>query len=222
MSYQIEGRLLEVCTCNVLCPCWVGEDPDGGTCDGTLAWHVDKGSVNGVDVAGRTIVMLCHIPGNILKGDWNVRVYVDEKSTDAQMEALLSVWTGKLGGPIADMAKLVGRVDSVEKVPIEFLVEGVKGTLKVGEVITAGLEPFKGATGKETALHDTIFTTIPGSAAFVGKASQYRAEAPGFKVNLQNHNAVSGKFQFANLEPSDVVAALKTIADPSSVPVGVK
>jgi hypothetical protein len=198
MSYRIEGRLLEVCTCNVLCPCWVGEDPDGGTCDGTLAWHVDKGSVDGVDVTGRTIVMLCHIPGNILKGNWNVRVYVDEKASDAQKDALLNVWTGKLGGPIADMAKLVSKVDSVEKVPIEFVVQGVKGTLKVGKSIEAELEPFKGATGKETALHDTIFTTIPGSAAYVGKASHYRAKAPGFDVNIVNHNAVSGTFQFSN------------------------
>jgi hypothetical protein len=217
MPYQIEGRLLEVCTCNVLCPCWVGEDPDGGTCDGTLAWHVDSGKVNGVDVAGRTIVMLCHIPGNILKGNWNVRVYVDDKASDAQLDALLSVWTGKLGGPIADMAKLVGRVDAVERVPIDFVVEGVKGTLKVGNAIGAALEPFKGATGKETSMHDTIFTTIPGSPAFVGKASEYHANAPGFKVNLKNHNAVSGKFQFANLAPIDVVAALKVATKASAL-----
>ena len=50
MAYEIEGRLLEVCTCNVLCPCWVGEDPDGGTCEGTMAWAVDKGSIEGTDV----------------------------------------------------------------------------------------------------------------------------------------------------------------------------
>jgi hypothetical protein len=222
MPYQIEGRLLEVCTCNVLCPCWVGEDPDGGTCDGTLAWHVDKGAVNGVDVAGRTIVMLCHIPGNILQGNWNVRVYVDEKATDAEMHALLDVWTGKLGGPIADMAKLVGRVDSVERAAIEFIVEGVKGTLKVGGAIEAALEPFKGSTGKETSLHDTVFTTIPGSPAFAGKASKYRAEAPGFKVNLKNHNAISGKFQFANLESVPAASAAKSAPKPKSELVGAK
>jgi hypothetical protein len=198
MPYKLEGRLLEVCTCNVLCPCWVGEDPDGGTCDGTLAWHIDKGSVNGVDVADRTIAILCHIPGNILKGNWNVRIYVDDKASAAQKDALVSVWTGKSGGPIADLAKLVGRVDSIEQAPITFEVHGVKGTLKVGKAIEAALEPFKGATGKETALHDTIFTTIPGSPAYVGKASHYRAQAPGFNVNLENHNAVSGKFQFAS------------------------
>ena len=52
MSYALEGRLLEVCTCKTLCPCWVGEDPDFGTCDGTLAWHFDQGNIDGVDVSG--------------------------------------------------------------------------------------------------------------------------------------------------------------------------
>jgi hypothetical protein len=198
MPYQLEGRLLEVCTCNVLCPCWVGEDPDGGTCDGTLAWRVDKGSVDGVDVSGRTIVILCHIPGNILKGNWNVRIYVDDQANSAQKDALVNVWTGKLGGPVGDLAKLVGKVDSIEQAPVTFQVQGVKGTLKVGAAIEASLEPFKGATGKETALHDSIFTTIPGSPAYVGKASKYRATAPGFDVAMENHNAVSGSFRFAS------------------------
>ena len=45
MAYQLEGRILEVCDCNVLCPCWIGEDPDNGTCDAVVAYHVDKGTV---------------------------------------------------------------------------------------------------------------------------------------------------------------------------------
>ena len=28
MGYRLEGDLLEVCDCKVLCPCWIGEDPD--------------------------------------------------------------------------------------------------------------------------------------------------------------------------------------------------
>lgn len=196
MSYKVEGRLLEVCTCNVLCPCWVGEDPDMGYCDGLLAWRVDKGAVNGTDVTGRTIVLLCHIPGNILKGNWTVRVYIDGEATAEQKDALINVWTGKLGGPIADVAKLVGEVTAVEQVPITFEVKGVDGTLKIGEVIEASLKPFQGATGKNTALYDTIFTTIPGSPAYVGKASHYKVNAPGFQIDLRDHNAVSGSFRF--------------------------
>ena len=54
-KYQLDGRLLEVCTCEVICPCWVGADPDGGTCDSALGWHIDTGTIQGVDVSGLTI-----------------------------------------------------------------------------------------------------------------------------------------------------------------------
>ncbi len=198
MAYQLEGELLEVCTCQVLCPCWVGEDPDGGICQGLLAWHIVKGTVNAVDVSGRTIVALAHIPGNILKGNWRIVVYLDDKTTPQQQEAILNVWTGKLGGPCADLAQLVGQVAGVERVPIVFDSQGVKGRLKVGDGIEAELAPFQGAQGHPTALHDTVFTTIPGSPAYVGKATTYKVNAPkyGFNIDLQNHNAIQGKFRF--------------------------
>jgi hypothetical protein len=198
MPYRIEGTLFEVCTCNILCPCWVGEDPDGGTCDGLLGWRVDRGTVNRVDVSGVTIAMVAHIPGNIMKGNWRAMVYVDEKATPQQEEALLNVFTGKLGGPIADMAKLIGEVVGVERVPITTSLEGGKGTIKIGRNIEADMEPFKGATGQSTTLHDTMFTTIPGSPAYAGKAPRYRARVPslGLNINLQGHNAVQGTFRF--------------------------
>jgi hypothetical protein len=90
MAYDIEGRLLEVCTCNVLCPCWVGEDPDGGTCDSTLAWRVDSGSIEGVDVAGLTLAASVHIPGNVLvPASWKAAIFVDERATPEPEQALL-------------------------------------------------------------------------------------------------------------------------------------
>jgi hypothetical protein len=197
-GYNVEGQLLEVCTCNILCPCWVGEDPDNGTCDGVLAWHYDKGTVNGVDVAGRTFVILTHIPGNILKGDWRIVAYIDDGASDEQRNALLDMWTGKLGGPVKDLAALVGEVLGVEQVPITFDVQAGQGRLKIGDAISAELSPYKGATGKETTLHDTVFTTIPGSPAYPGKAAHYTVNAPkyGFSVDLKGHNAVQGSFRF--------------------------
>lgn len=199
MAYQLEGSLLEVCTCNILCPCWVGEDPDGGTCDGLFAWHFDKGTINGTDVSGRTFGWIGHIPGNILEGNWRIVVFIDEDATDEQEQALLDVWTGRLGGPIADLAQLVGEVAAVERVPITFTVEGVKGAVKFGDAASATLEPYKGATGESTTLHDTVFTTIPGSPAYVGKAEHYKVdlEKYGFKIDLHDHNAVQGSFRFA-------------------------
>jgi hypothetical protein len=198
MAYQLEGSLLEVCTCKVICPCWVGEDPDGGQCDGIVAYHVDRGTVDGVDVSGHSFVLLAHIPGNVLKGNWRAAVYVDDKATPQQEEALISAFTGKLGGPLADLAQLVGEVVSVERAPIDFRVEKGKGTLKIGDGIEAELEPLQGATGF-TTLNDSIFSNIPGSPAYVSKAPKYRANVPqlGFNISLSGHNAVQGSFRFA-------------------------
>jgi hypothetical protein len=199
MAYSLEGRLLEVCNCNTLCPCWVGEDPDYGTCEGTLAWHFDKGRIDDIDVTGLTFAVLAHIPGNILKGEWKVVAYVDEHATKAQEEAILAVWTGKKGGPVADLAKLVGEVVAVERVPFTFEVEAGEGRLQIGSAVSADLSPFKGPDGSTTALTDSIFSTIPGSPAYVGKAANYKANVPalGIKLDLNGHNSVQGSFRFS-------------------------
>lgn len=198
MGYHLEGRLLEVCDCRVLCPCWIGEDPDNGTCDTIVAWRFDEGAIDGVDVSGTTIALIAHVPGNILQGNWKAAVYVSDNATEQQQEAILKVYTGQLGGPVADLVKLVGEVVSVERVPIAFDVREGKGTLRVGDTGYAELEPYRGATGGATTLSDTIFSTVPGAPVFVGKSARYRAHNPklGIDVELQGHNALQSVFKF--------------------------
>ncbi len=201
MGYEIEGRLLEVCTCNVLCPCWVGEDPDFKTCDTTIAWGIEKGTVDGVNVDGLTMAVSAHIPKNILiPKSWKAVVFVDERATKDQEDALLRLFTGQLGGGVADLAGLIGEVVAVERVPINFTVEGGKGRLKIGSLVEAEMAPFIGATGNPTTLADTVFSTIPGSPVYASKASQYTRDGSGHgipSVDLQGHNALQGHFRFA-------------------------
>jgi hypothetical protein len=198
MGYNLKGSLLEVCDCEVLCPCWIGEDPDNGKCQSALAYRFDKGTIDGIDVAGLTLAVACFIPGNVLAGNWRAAVYVDERATEAQLDALLSVYKGEKGGPIADLAKLIGEVVSVERAKILFDVTEGRGTLKIGDSIHAEMEPYRGPTGEPTKLVESIFSTIPGSPAYVAKASIYRSTQPalGIKVDLQNHNAIQGYFAF--------------------------
>jgi hypothetical protein len=198
IKYDLEGRLLEVCTCGVLCPCWVGADPDGGTCDAVTAYYIDRGTIQGVDVSGLTFAASVHIPGNILKGNWRALAYIDEQATQAQQDALLLVFTGQLGGPIADFAALISEVVGIERVPITFQVDKGRGTLLIGQTVQAQMAPLTGPTGETTTLHESIFSTIPGSPAYVGRAESYRSQIPalGHDVNLQNHNAIQGTFHF--------------------------
>ena len=199
MGYQLEGQLLEVCDCNVLCPCWIGEDPDNGTCDAIVAYHIERGEVSGTDVSGLTFAFLNHFEGNILDGNWKVLFAIDERATAEQQELLLDTWTGKLGGPIADLAGLIGEVVGVERVPIRFEVTEGKGSLLIGSIAEAEMEPFKGASGAVTTLNESIFTTIAGSPAWVSKASNYRRTTASLglrDVELSGHNAIQGLFRF--------------------------
>ncbi len=170
------------------------------TPDTVMAWRINKGTVNGTDVSGRTLAVLAHVPGNAMKGNWRAVVYVDDGSTPQQQEALLNVWTGKLGGPVADVAGLIGEVAGVERVPITFGIEKGKGRLQIGSVIEAEMEPFKGPKGNATTLHDSVLTDILASpsSAYVGKAPKYRVNAPnyGFNIDLQNHSATQCNFRY--------------------------
>jgi hypothetical protein len=198
MSYHLEGRLLEVCNCNVLCPCWIGEDPDNGTCKTIVAWRIDKGTVNGLDVGGNTIAAVAFVPGNILEGNWKAAIYVDDQASPQQEEALLKVFTGQAGGPVADLAKLIGEVVSVERAPIRFTVSEGRGELAIGENYYAELEPYLGATGGQTTLSDTVFSTVPGAPVFVGKAPTYRSKNPalGIDLDISGKNALQSIFVF--------------------------
>lgn len=166
-------------------------------CSGLLA-RVDKGRIDGLDVSGLTVALLCHIPANILKGNWKVVAFVDDKATPEQQKALLDLFTGKLAGPVADLAKLVGEVAAVERAPISFEVQEGKGRLRIGSGIEAELAPYVGGTGKTTTLVDSVFSTIPGSPAYMSKATHYKARNAtlGFNIDLRDHNAVQGKFRF--------------------------
>lgn len=201
MAYEIEGRLLEVCTCNVLCPCWVGENPDYTTCDTTIAWGIERGTVDGVGVDDLTIAVSAHILRNILEPkSWKAVVFVDERASPEQEGALLRLFTGQLGGAVADLAGLIGEVVAVERVPITFTVEGGKGRIAIGSIVEADMAPFVGATGNPTTLAETVFSTIPGSPVYASKASRYRRDGAAHgipSVDLEGHNALQGHFRFA-------------------------
>jgi hypothetical protein len=188
--------LLEVCDCNVLCPCWIGELPDNGTCQSALAYRIDKGSVDGVDVSGLTFAAAAFIPGRTLEGNIRVVRYVDDRATAEQEVALLAAFRGERGGPLADLASLYIEVDA-RRAPITFEVEEGKGSFAIGQSVVAEMEPYRGPTGEVTRLVESIFSTIPGSPAYVAKASRFKMVQPeiGVDLELTGHNAIQGEFR---------------------------
>jgi hypothetical protein len=198
LVYDLQGTLLEACSCGVLCPCWIGEDPDGGSCDAFVAYHFDAGTVNGIDIGGLSLVNVVLIPGNVLTpGSWKVAMFVDERATDEQLQALLDAYSGKLGGPLADLAGLIGEVLDVRRAKISHEIRGGAGTLTVGDVVSAEMAPYRGGDGTLTTLRDSVFSTVPGSPAYVSKASKNTVNLPEFGMvwSFENRNAIQSDYR---------------------------
>ena len=198
-GYELEGSLLEVCTCNVLCPCWIGEDPDGGDCLSVVAYHFDRGTIRGVDVSGLTVASAVHIPGNVLAGNWKQVLYVDDSADEEQYDAIVAMMTGELGGPLGDLAQLVGERVAIERAPMSHSIVDGAGSIKVGDVISADMHPYRGPDGSTTTLQNSIFSTVPGSPAYVGVADHQKIDLPehGMSWERENKNAIQADWKMS-------------------------
>jgi hypothetical protein len=70
----------------------------------------------------------------VLAGNWQQVLFLDEAASDEQTQAMVDAFSGKLGGPLADLAELIGTQLSVIRAPI--CHEVVEGR---GKLIVEGL-----------------------------------------------------------------------------------
>ena len=63
--------------------------------------------------------------------------------------------------------------------------------------VEAGLEPFRAADGTITTLRDSLFSTVPGSPAYVAKAATNRVDLPehGLAWEFSNRNAIQADYR---------------------------
>jgi hypothetical protein len=196
--YTLDGTLIEACSCNVNCPCWIGEDPDLGECFAIVAYGIERGQIRELDVSGLSLVLICHIPGNVLAGNWQVVALVDESATQEQRDALLDAFTGKLGGPLGDLwTALIGEVKGVEFVPITHEVDGGSGILRIPGLVETEMEPYRGPDGSVTTLQNSVFSTVPGSPAWIAKASVNRVNLPQYGMTWEyaDRNAIQSEWK---------------------------
>ena len=152
MSFSVEGKYFEAFSCEVSCPCiWLGPATED-TCDVFFAWHVTKGSKDGVDLAGLNAALAVHTPKQMTDGNWKVALYLDDKAEPAQAEALGAIFSGAAGGHLANLAPLISEVTGVKSVPISFEESEGKRGVVVGDALTMRVEQVIGMDGQNPAV----------------------------------------------------------------------
>ena len=81
--------------------------------------------MEGTDIAGFKVAVIADTPKVMTEGNWRVGVFVDDRASDAQIEKLVEVFGGQLGGPWRGLAPLIGEMLGVERAPIEVAQDGL-------------------------------------------------------------------------------------------------
>jgi len=127
----------------VVCPCTAAAfdaPADYDRCNALLAFHVDSGEVDGTDVSDRSVAVIVDAPKQMSDGNWRVGMFMDARGSDEQVAKLASVFSGQLGGPMGNLAPLIGENLGMEVAPIEFSDDGRRHRLKIGDVIEIEVE----------------------------------------------------------------------------------
>ncbi len=184
MSWNLKGSYAETCSCELMCPCNLSFD-HGATydyCRATLAFSIREGAVDGTDVRGRRVVTIIDTPKVMTDGGWRLGMYVDDQATDEQFDKLVGVFGGRLGGPMAALAPLVGEIVGVERAAIDIRDDGLLHSVRVGDAIDFEVEdivPFGVEDGRPVRF-DGMFHPA-GSNLTMAEARRSRIDAFGIR-----------------------------------------
>jgi hypothetical protein len=146
-QWQLSGDYFENCNCSVVCPCLVStkppltSQPTEGFCDVALAFHIDRGSYGSVTLDSLNLALIGHTPGPMADGNWTIAVYIDERASDQQAEALGAIFGGAEGGPMANFAPLIATNLGAKKVPINYQVSGKVRSAEIPGIMHMSVEP---------------------------------------------------------------------------------
>jgi hypothetical protein len=198
VSWNIAGTYFETCSCELMCPCNFSFD-HGATydyCRVTLVFNIRSGEIEGTDVGGRTLALIADTPKVMTEGNWRVGIFVDDGTSDEQMQKLTGVFGGQLGGPMGGLAPLIGEMLGVERAPIEVVEDGLTHSVRIGEAIdfeVGDIVPFGIETGEPARLTG-VFHPV---ASELTAAEAKRSKISAFGIEYEGKSGLSSAFSWA-------------------------
>lgn len=143
-KWHINGDYMLGCNCNYGCPCNFVAPPTYGFCEGTIGFRVEEGAYNGVRLDGLSAFIAVKWPGSIHEGNGMACIYIDEKASSEQRDALSKIISGEAGGPpFAILSNTWAEIIGPKFVPMEVKVAGKDTEVTVGNHIRMAFESIR-------------------------------------------------------------------------------
>jgi hypothetical protein len=146
VPWRLSVHNIEACNCTPGCNCQFTGYPDKGPCEAMIGGEVREGTYGDVALAGVRYVIAFMYPGAIHQGNGSVAVFIDERATPAQAEAIAMILSGRAGGmPFEALAGTVRSLDGPVLAPIEMAVNGTKSSFRIPGVLELKQTPIRDA-----------------------------------------------------------------------------
>ena len=174
MTWTLKGTWYEACSCKMYCPCNFGPaEPTQGWCSGFLAFAVDTGESNGINLDGTRTVLHAELPGDFTGGIDKGVLYLDESASPEQRAELEAIFQGKRGGVWEGVAGMVGEFLPSKTVHLE-VSTGENPGVKVDGLVDVSMQRMRTEDGKQTTV-----TNAPLFAGFAVETAELAVATGG-------------------------------------------
>ena len=200
-EWTAEGDLFEGCNCNLLCPCHVSfrQSPTNGHCDTIWAVSIKRGHYGEVDLTGLNAAIFLHCPGNMADGDWTAVLYVDDRTSPEQDEALRAIFSGEAGGPWQIMSQFYrdGKYQAVTRMPLEITIDGRTRTINAPNRLFLEMETLRGGADREGVVTiNNLRNVIHGDEHVMG-LSNFKVDDEGMTWDYQGKHGLYSQFKWS-------------------------
>jgi len=167
-QWQIEGKYVEYCSCDLGCPCESMADPTYGYCTGLVAFKIDSGHCEAVRLDDLAVVGTFYFPRAIHHGQGVFQPIIDERADEAQRDALFYILSGE-DQPDHTMFKIFSMIIETIKSPLftrigfTWDLEGRRATIDVADVVKSHSEPIRNPVTDE---EHRMITVLPSGWVF--------------------------------------------------------
>lgn len=195
-QWKLTGGYFEACNCDAACPCVFLGAPTEGDCTVLVAWHIEKGNFGSTALDGLNTALAAHSPGHMLQTKWKAALYLDERATAEQQDALIKIFSGQSGGHLANLAACLGEVLGVKPAAIDFRAEGRRRSMTIDSVAGMEIEGVTGGDGGDVTLSNLPFCVVPGIPAVAAKSKQMSYNDYGYAWQISDKNGFYSAFTY--------------------------
>ena len=201
MAWRLEGAYTENCNCEVVCPCVASAFAAPATydrCTAMFAWHIESGEVDGTDVSGLSVVLVLDTPRQMLEGNWRVGMFMDDRASEEQAEKLGGIFSGQMGGPLANLVPLISENLGMEVASIEHIDDGLRHRVRVGDAIDVEIEDLVSPLDPDGPPPKLTETRHPANSDMTpARSLSARVQGLGVDFSGEGKSGMSTRFSWA-------------------------